>query len=342
MTWHNQMTPPMTMTPQKTEQEVTAKSERLPKVALNGWVNLDKPEGIGSTPAIAKVKRALNAKKLGHTGTLDPLASGVLPLALGEATKATRFLMDATKDYRFTVLWGESTTTDDREGEVMETSAHRPSATEIEQALAHFTGEIQQIPPQFSALKVDGQRAYDLARDKKPVQLKARPVMIHALQLIGTPDADHAELFVTCGKGTYVRSLARDLAAHLGTRGHASAIRRTRVGPFREEDAKQLDFFVDFCDQKRHIADPKEFITPIEAGLDDIPVVLVNRFEAGRLKNGIKIPFDIRRCGVHALPDETDPSTPLSLSVLVETHAKPIGFCVFDGRFLKPDRMLNL
>src|SRR5471030_153295 len=202
---------------------------------VHGWVVLDKPVGMTSTHAVSVVKRLFTAKRAGHAGTLDPLASGCLPIALGEATKTVPFVMDGRKLYRFTVRWGEERDTDDTEGRVIATSDQRPSADAIRALLPAYTGTIQQVPPKYSAIKIEGERAYDLARDGQSVELTARPVDIGRLELVGTPAADYAILEAECGKGTYVRSLARDFGRALGCFGHVSALRRAAVGSFIEE-----------------------------------------------------------------------------------------------------------
>ncbi len=207
---------------------------------IDGWVVLDKPVGLGSTPAVSRVRRLFGAQKAGHGGTLDPLASGVLPIALGEATKTVPFVMDGRKEYRFTLRFGQARSTEDAEGEVTATSEARPTDEAIRRALPAFVGEVEQVPPAFSALKVDGKRAYDLARAGEPVDLKPRRIVIERLELVGRADTDHADFVVSCGKGTYIRSLGRDLALSLGTVGYLSALRRTAVGPFREEAAISL------------------------------------------------------------------------------------------------------
>ncbi len=250
--------------------------------AIHGWVPLDKPPGMTSTQAVARVKRMFNAQKAGHAGTLDPLATGLLPIALGEATKTVPFLMDREKAYRFTIRWGEATTTDDSEGAVIETSAVRPSAAAIAAALPQFTGEISQVPPKFSAVRIDGERAYDIAREGGEVELEARLVEIHEARLLGTPDEDHSELEILCGKGTYVRSLARDLARVLGTVGHVSALRRTLVGPFDEAAAISLESLGAICESARHL----ERLAPVETVLDDIPALAVTTEQAQRLRQG--------------------------------------------------------
>ena len=212
---------------------------------VSGWVCLDKPLGLGSTGAVGKVRALLKAQKAGHAGTLDPLASGILPIALGEATKTMPFATDASKSYRFTVEWGRATTTLDLEGETSATSDVRPTPEAAAEALKAFVGEISQVPPAFSAIKVDGERSYDLAREGRAVELAPRTVTIHAARVSAAPDADHLEVEIDCGKGVYVRSLARDLAAALGTVGHVCALRRTRVGPFTEANAISLESFAE-------------------------------------------------------------------------------------------------
>ncbi len=208
---------------------------RSTRVEVNGWVVLDKPVGLTSTQAVSKLKRLFNAKKAGHAGTLDPLASGILPVAFGEATKTVPFVQDGEKAYRFTVQWGVETDTDDTEGKATQTSDLRPEPAAVEALLPQFTGEILQRPPAFSAIKVNGERAYDLARDGELVDLAPRLITIHALRMVSF-DRDHAVLEAECGKGTYVRAIARDLGRALGCFGHVAALRRTRVGPFFEAE----------------------------------------------------------------------------------------------------------
>lgn len=249
---------------------------------VDGWVCLDKPVEMGSTEAVSKVRRLFNAQKAGHAGTLDPLASGILPIALGEATKTVPFMMEAEKVYRFTVNWGVSTDSLDREGEIVARSDVRPTAAQVEEALKAFVGEIDQIPPAFSAIKVDGQRAYDLARDGVAVELKPRRVTIHEARVTAAPDADHVEITMRTGKGVYVRSLARDLAAALGAEGHVSALRRERVGPFSTENAVSLDFLIDLV----HRDAASEGLLPVATALDDIPELAVTDQDAFSLRQG--------------------------------------------------------
>jgi len=254
---------------------------------VHGWVILDKPVGMTSTHAVSVVKRLFQAKRAGHAGTLDPLASGCLPIALGEATKTVPFVMDGRKLYRFTVRWGEERDTDDAEGRVIETSDRRPGPDEIRALLPFFTGVIEQVPPRYSAIKVEGERAYDLARDGEAVELKSRPVEIARLDLTATPDPEHAVLEAECGKGTYVRALARDMGRRLGCFGHVSALRRVAVGPFGEETMILLEELEAMCHRaaagEASLADA---LMPVETALDDIPALAVSRADAARLQKG--------------------------------------------------------
>jgi tRNA pseudouridine55 synthase len=250
--------------------------------AVSGWICLDKPADLGSTQAVGRVRRMFNAQKAGHAGTLDPLATGILPIALGEATKTVPFLVDADKAYRFTVCWGVETATFDREGAVTAMSDARPEASAIVAALKSFVGEISQVPPNYSAVKVDGARAYDLAREGVEMELAPRLVTIHDARLVETTDADHAVIEIECGKGTYVRALARDLAAALGAHAHVSALRRTRVGGFGADNAITLEKLEAMCDD----GSPLEVLLPVETALDDIPELAVTTEDAFRLTQG--------------------------------------------------------
>jgi tRNA pseudouridine55 synthase len=260
---------------------------RREKRDVHGWVVLDKPVGMTSTHAVAVLKRLFTARRAGHAGTLDPLASGCLPVALGEATKTVPFVMDGRKRYRFTVRWGEERDTDDAEGKVVAASEARPSPEAVRSALAAFTGTITQVPPRFSAIKIAGERAYDLAREGQEVALTARPVEIHDLTLVATPDADHAVFEAECGKGTYVRALARDIGRALGCFGHVAALRRTSVGPFGEDDMISLAELEALCHRaaagESNLADA---LLPVETALDDIPALAVSRADAARLQRG--------------------------------------------------------
>ena len=259
---------------------MTEKKEqhRSKRVEVNGWVVLDKPVGITSTHAVSRLKRIYNGKKAGHAGTLDPLASGILPIAFGEATKTVPYVQDGEKAYRFTVLWGAETNTDDSDGEVVARSEMRPDRAAIEAFVPRFIGTIQQRPPAFSAIKINGERAYDLAREGELVDIPARAVTIHDLK-IGTIEGDETVFETRCGKGTYVRAIARDLGRALGCYGHVTALRRTRVGPFLESDAVPL----------ATLDDPEvaaKALRRVEAGLGELTRILVDRTDAARLRRG--------------------------------------------------------
>ena len=255
---------------------------RSTRVPVDGWLILDKPVGMTSTQAVSRLKRVFNAKKAGHAGTLDPLASGILPVAFGEATKTVPFVQDGEKAYRFTVKWGVETDTDDTEGQPVRESAARPTREAVLAALPKFTGEIMQVPPAFSAIKVDGERAYDLARDGEKVELAARRIEIHALELMSF-SAEEAVLEARCGKGTYVRAIARDLGRELGCLGHVTALRRTRVGPFYEADAVPLQALLDAPESAF------EAMLSVEAGLAELDCIVVDRNAAARLRRGQSI-----------------------------------------------------
>ena len=249
---------------------------------VNGWLVVDKPAGIGSTTVVNKVKWAFGAQKAGHAGTLDPAATGVLAVALGEATKTVPFVTDALKCYRFRVTLGAATTTDDAEGDVVETSESRPTDAEIETALAAFRGDIDQIPPQFSAVKVDGERAYDLAREGEVMDLAARPLWVEKLEILGRPDADHVDLEMVCGKGGYVRSIARDLGRALGCLGHVQWLRREWSGPFNASEGVSLEEI----DRLAKSPEIDALLQPLELGLADLPELPCTPEGAVRLKNG--------------------------------------------------------
>jgi tRNA pseudouridine55 synthase len=253
---------------------------------MHGWLILNKPAGITSAKAVAEVKRLLKPKKIGHGGTLDPMATGILPLALGEATKAFDSIVMQQKSYRFTVTWGAETTTDDAEGEVTAQSDNRPSEQDIRYILPQFTGEIMQRPPNVSAIKVKGQRAYALSRKGEAVAIPARPVQVYALELLHLPDADHAEFRVSCGKGTYVRSLARDMGELLGCYGHIATLHRENVGKFHEREAISLDELrqIDYTPDSAKV--PPPMVKPVDYVLDDIPAISLTLQQVNRLKHG--------------------------------------------------------
>ena len=298
---------------------------KRPKNKVDGWVVLDKPLGMGSTTAVGRVRWLFGAAKAGHGGTLDPLATGILPIALGEATKTVPFVMDGRKEYRFTLCFGEARSTEDAEGEVTATSDARPTDAEIRAALPAFVGEIDQMPPVFSALKIDGERAYDLARAGKAVDLKVRKVTIERLELLGRPDADHADFVVGCGKGTYVRSLGRDLALALGTVGYLSALRRTVAGPFREEGSISLPKL----EALGHIPPLLGALAPVATALDDIPALALTEAQADRLRQGQPV----------ILTRDAPPSGAL---VRAECGQKLVALVRSDGVSLQPVRVFNL
>jgi tRNA pseudouridine55 synthase len=257
---------------------------RRVKNAIHGWLVVDKPQGLTSTDVITFLKKLWSPEKIGHAGTLDPLATGVLPIALGEATKTVQYAIEGSKTYFFTVRWGEERNTDDAEGQVTKTSQNRPTIEDIETVLPQFCGHIQQVPPQFSAIKIQGERAYDLARDGETVELKPREVFIENLKVEDMPNADTTIFHCQCGKGTYVRSLARDIGRILGCYGHVIALRRTRVGPFSEKQAVSLKNLEESGQMGKNDLDKP--LLPVATVLDDIPALAVTRGDADRLRNG--------------------------------------------------------
>ena len=297
---------------------------------VHGWVVLDKPLGMTSTQAVGKIRRMFDAEKAGHGGTLDPLATGLLPIALGEATKTVQWAMDGRKVYRFEVTWGEERSTDDREGEITARSDLRPSQISIDSILKNFEGVIQQAPPAYSAIKIDGERAYDLARAGEKVEMAERPVSIEKLALVSCPDADHAVFEVTCGKGTYVRSLARDMGRKLGCLGHVSMLRRIAVGPFVEADMILLETIEEMSHKPLGNSAENGALRPLETVLDGIPAVALKDAEAQRLKQGQSILLR----GANA-PIACD-------AVLVTWGSKPLGICSIEQGSLKPKRLFNL
>jgi len=323
-----------TRTPQNKASQDRSGTPRPKKAIVNGWVVLDKPFDMTSTQGVGKVKWALNANKAGHAGTLDPLATGVLPIALGEATKTVPYAQDAEKIYRFTVRWGAETTTDDTEGEVTATHDHRPDRAAIMALLPRFTGEILQKPPAFSAIKVNGERAYDLARAGEVVDLPPRVVEIDRLDLIEMPDADSAIFETTCGKGTYVRALARDMGRALGTYGHITALCRTAVGPFLLADAISLEKLEDFRHNRAAQGEDIPFLLPVETALDDIPALPVAGENAVRIKRGQSILLR-GALGDLVSPNETGPAFTTERGVLTAIGE------IEKGTFV-PKRVFNL
>jgi tRNA pseudouridine55 synthase len=286
---------------------------------MHGWLILDKPTGLTSAQAVARVKKLLKPKKIGHAGTLDPFASGILPLALGEATKTMQCLVDSRKTYRFEVRWGEERTTDDIEGAAVNRSDRRPSREEIVAVLPQFVGNIMQAPPAYSALKVNGERAYNLARAGKLESLPPRAVMVHELQLVRAEEG-MAELEMTCGKGTYVRALARDLGRKLSCLSYVSVLRRTQVGKFGEPQAISLAKL----EELMHTPAPIEFLHSVESALDDIPAYEVDSANAGRLRQGRAIPLSGKEGTAYARQD-----------------GKVIALGKVSGGVLKPVRVFN-
>ena len=297
---------------------------------MHGWVILDKPPGMTSTRAVGAVRRIFDARKAGHGGTLDPLATGLLPIALGEATKTVSHVMDGAKTYRFTVAWGAETQTDDTEGDVARRSDSRPSRKDIERILCEFTGEIMQTPPRYSAIKVDGARAYDLARGGEAVELEARPVTIESLTIAGMSGVDETVFEAECSKGTYVRALARDMGRRLGNFGHVGALRRTRVGPFDEDDMISLDYLEELSHIPAGRAKLAEHLCSVETALDDIPALAVSGADAVRLKRGQAV---ILR-GLDA--------PVLHGTVLVASGGNPIALAEVKQGAIRPRRVFNL
>jgi tRNA pseudouridine55 synthase len=304
---------------------------------VHGWVIVDKPTGITSTDVVSVAKRVFDAQKAGHAGTLDPLATGVLAIALGEATKTVPYAMDAEKTYRFTACWGEARDSDDAEGRITATSAVRPSNDEITAAIPRFVGEIIQVPPSFSAIKLQGARAYDLAREGEMPVLEPRPVQIHQARLLAQPDADHAEFEMICGKGAYVRAWVRDLALALGTVGYVSQLRRLKIGSFSAEDAIPLEKLRSFM----HSPAAFEHLRPISTALDGIPAVAVTGSDAVRLRRGNPV---LMRADLFARIQETaDTGDDLQgLTVYLSTAAgEPVALAQFAAGELRPFRVFN-
>lgn len=296
---------------------------------IHGWINLDKPQGLTSTQAIGKIRRVLSPAKIGHGGTLDPLATGILPIAMGDATKIIPYVQDDIKTYSFTVKWGVATDTDDSEGETIRTSDHRPTRQDIENIIPDFIGDVEQIPPKYSAIKINGQRAYDLARAGHEVDIKSRIVEIDSLELLNN-DNNEAAFRVVCGKGTYVRAIARDMAEKLGTHGHIIVLRREQVGFFDLENAISLENLEKMGDS----AALEEVLMPLQAPLDDIPALPVTDQEALKLKNGQSLSF-VSKGDFHRLDGlEED-------MILAELNGKAVALIEKQKAILKPIRVFN-
>lgn len=307
-------------------------AERRRGNKINGWLIVDKPAGITSATVVNRARRATGAAKVGHGGTLDPLATGILPLAMGEATKTVGYVMDGRKIYRFTVRWGEQRNTDDAEGQVMATSALRPQREDIEAVTGRFRGEIEQVPPTFSAIKVAGERAYALARADRPVELAARVVSVDRIDLVECPDADHAVFEVDAGKGVYMRALARDLGAALGCLGHVVALRRLSVGPFGEAQAISLEKL----EAVGHSEELQTYLLPVGSALAGIPALNLTEAEANSLQRGRPIAV---------LPVASrSPSSQVSKDAVVCAMARgrPVALAQVKGGEIHPLRILNV
>jgi len=312
-------------------------SRRKKGSPVHGWVIVDKPKGLTSTQVVGQVRRIFDAQKAGHAGTLDPMATGVLAIALGEATKTVPYAMDAEKTYRFTACWGEGRDSDDAEGNVTGTSDVRPDRAAIEAAIPRFVGAVSQIPPAYSAIKVEGERAYDLAREGESVALEPRLVQIDDVRLLDTPDRDHATFEMRCGKGTYVRAWVRDLGLALGTLGHVSELRRTAIGGFSENQAVPLETLRGFM----HSPAAFEHLRPISTALDGIPALAVTGPDAVRLRSGnpILMRANLFARIADAFPDEDDLS---GLTVYLATgEGEPVALAELEQGELRPFRVFN-
>lgn len=294
---------------------------------INGWLILNKPYEMGSTKALAIAKRCFNAKKAGHAGTLDPLASGVLPIAFGEATKTINYMMDAEKEYEFKVKWGEATSTDDMEGEVIANSDKLPTEEEIKTIITYFTGAIEQTPPIYSAIKIDGKRAYDIARSGGEIEMKSRKITIHNLELIGA-EKEVAHFRVFCSKGTYIRSLARDIAVKLGTCGHVVELIRTKVGKFCIKSAILLEKLENNVYKNSSLG----LLMPVEEVLDDIPVLAFNSEDTLALRQGKKIPMDSS-----SLPENNHDNV-----FVVKNEGKLVAIVRFEDGLIRSSRVFNI
>ena len=299
--------------------------------ALDGWLIVDKPAGITSTDVVNRVRRGFDAQKAGHGGTLDPLATGLLPVAFGAATKTVPYIMDGTKLYHFTLRFGEARDTDDADGQVIETSAERPDAARIAAGLVAFQGDIMQVPPIFSAIKVAGERAYDMAREGRPPVLEPRPARIDRFEMIERVDDDTAIFAVQSGKGVYMRSLARDLARACGTVGHVAALRRLRVGPFLIEDAISLDKILEGAE---NAAASPALLRPVATALADIPALALTGNEAESLSHGQAISL-VTLMG--RIPDSANPAGGIARAM---DGGRVIGLCRLEDGWLRPERLL--
>ena len=302
---------------------------------INGWLIIDKQSGKTSRQIVSKIARTLKTNKIGHGGTLDPLATGILPIAIGEATKLVSFIQNKKKKYTFTIKWGESTDTDDIEGKIIEKSLRRPNKNQIQNSLITFLGNIKQIPPIFSAIKINGKRSYKLARKNISIRHKPRQVEIFAFNLKGIVNIDYAEFEVICGKGTYIRSLARDLAEKLNTKGHIVKLRRNFVGNFNEKDT----IFIDFFDEIIHSPNLLNKIKPIEKVLDDIPALFLTETEAMKLKQGQKTTLNSLTFNNDFIKEY--PNYKKFERVYTVSNDKLVAIVEVDKGIVKPRRVLN-
>ena len=299
--------------------------------ALDGWLIVDKPQGLTSTDVVNRVRRWFDAQKAGHGGTLDPLATGLLPIAFGAATKTVPYVMDGTKVYRFTLRLGDARDTDDADGQTIETTDARPTDDQIRAALPGFIGDIMQVPPIFSAIKIAGERAYDMAREGRAPVMEARPARVDRFELVGRPDADTAEFEVQSGKGVYMRSLARDIARATGSLGHICVLRRTRVGPFLEDQAISLDKL-----QRAEDTAPAspDLLLPVATALADIPALALTAAEASALSHGQAISLvDL----MGRIPQAANPDGGLARAM---AGSRVLGLCRLEDGWLKPERLL--
>ena len=299
---------------------------------VNGWVVIDKPSGLTSTQVVGRVRRVFEARKIGHGGTLDPLATGLLPIAMGEATKTVSYVMDGDKHYRFTLRWGQATATDDSEGEVVSVSERRPTEAEIRAVLPRFLGAIEQVPPDYSAIKVAGRRAYDKARAREEFRLEPRLVSIHRLDLVGAETPDLASFEVVCGKGAYMRALARDLGVALGSCAHVVALRRSAVGPFAEDHAISLETL----EALGHSAAASGALLPIETALDDIPALALTEIEANRLRCGQAVSM-LARANRERIREFDNGAI-----VYATSGGEPVALVRYEAGDIHPVRVLNL
>ncbi len=305
---------------------------------IDGWLILDKPAGLTSSDCVNRARRLFNAQKAGHAGTLDPMATGILAIAFGEATKTVAYAMDALKTYRFTAVWGAATDTDDAEGKTIETSDVRPAREAVLAALPAFLGWTRQTPPAYSAVKVDGERAYDLAREGEAVDLKSRPAYIERIEVLDTPDADHTVFEMTTGKGVYVRAFVRDLARRLGTVGHVGTLRRTRSGAFGEDRAISLEALSELA----YSGAAEKQLHPVETALDDIPALAIGEADAARIRSGQAAPVRGPAFAMAEAMLKDAGETPPVLLLTSQQSGRPVAMAELKLGAFHPLRVFNL